>query len=77
MHSGIDNFEKEAKSHSIVSYEDKELGSIVEKLARDDAMMAWIDDANNRDAPFPIDSNNDSSNWNFDSGDDKSDSSSD
>ena len=40
------DLEEEAASKELVQYTSQELGSLVENLAGADAMMAWIDEAN-------------------------------
>ena len=60
----IENLEKEAVSDAIVDYSKQDLGSIVEELGGEDAMMAWIDDANERE-DFSDDSDSDSDGWDW------------
>ena len=60
----IENLEKEAVSDAIVDYSKQDLGSIVEELGGEDAMMAWIDDANEREY-FSDDSDSDGDGWDW------------
>ena len=48
----------ESNTGSMVEYSDEQLGTIVEKIAGDAARMAWIDEANEPDDPFPEEDNN-------------------
>ena len=43
----------EATKEEIVNYSPQQLGTIVEEIAGDDAMMAWIDKANDAEDQFP------------------------
>jgi hypothetical protein len=44
---------REAANEEIVNYSPQQLGTMVEKIAGDDAMMAWIDKANDAEDEFP------------------------
>ena len=50
--SGSD-IEEGVRSDAIVEYTRRELGTMVENIAGDDAMMAWIDSANDPEPEFP------------------------
>ena len=42
-YTGVDKLHEKAAHEEMVQYSSQELGSMVEKIADDDAMMAWID----------------------------------
>ena len=66
---------KEGQSTEIVQYSDKELGTEVETIAGDDAMMAWQNVDNEPDPEF--DENSDDVSWDIpETGDDEEDDSS-
>ena len=52
----VEDLEGEATSDAVVEYSQQELGTIVERIMGDDARMAWIDEANEREPPLPEDS---------------------
>ena len=47
------DIEEGVRSDAIVEYTRRELGTMVENIAGDDAMMAWIDSANDPEPEFP------------------------
>ena len=59
----VQKLEEEAVSDAMVNYSKEDLGSMVEELGGDDAMMAWIEDANEPDDMFLSDSDSDGWDW--------------
>ena len=45
--------EEETASVAIINYSQEQLGTMIENIAGDDAIMAWIDEANDRQPVFP------------------------
>ena len=49
--------EEETVSVSVINYSQEQLGTMIENIAGDDARMAWIDEANDRQPVFPKEDN--------------------
>ena len=49
--------EEDTKSFAVVNYSQGQLGTMIEKISGDDARMAWIDEANDRQPIFPKEDN--------------------
>ena len=45
--------EEETASVAVIKYSQEQLGTMIENIAGDDAIMAWIDEANDRQPVFP------------------------
>ena len=45
--------EEEMASVAVINYSQEQLGTMIENIAGDDAIMAWIDEANDRQPIFP------------------------
>ena len=53
-----DELGRDVNINAMSDYEKAKMGSIMEKLAGDDARMAWIHHGNNAEEPFPDEDNN-------------------
>ena len=49
--------EEETESVAVINYSQRQLGTMIENIAGDDARMAWIDEANDRQPVFPKEDN--------------------
>ena len=49
--------EEETASVAVINYLQEQLGAMIENIAVDDARMAWIDEANDRQPIFPKEDN--------------------
>ena len=49
--------EEEIESVAIIKYSQEQLGTMIENISGDDAIMAWIDEANDRQPVFPKEEN--------------------
>ena len=49
--------EEETASVAVTNYSQEQLGTMIEKTAVDDARMAWVDEANDRQPVFPKEDN--------------------
>ena len=45
--------EEETASVSVINYSQEQLGTMIENISGDDARMAWIEEANDRQPVFP------------------------
>ena len=52
--------EEETTSVTVINYSQEQLGTMIENISGYDARMAWIDGANDRQAVFPKEDNDDS-----------------
>ena len=64
----IKKLQEDATSNKMIQYLAQELGSIVESIAGDDAMMAWQEDVNDPDTYFEEDDEEDDEEEDDDSG---------
>jgi hypothetical protein len=57
----MDDLQDQASTREIVEYSSQDLGSMVENIAGENGMMAWIDESNEHDPEFlfPDDSDED------------------
>ena len=49
--------EEETESVAVINYSQEQLGTMIENISGDDARMAWIDEANDRQPVFPKEDN--------------------
>ena len=49
--------EEETASVAVINYSQEQLGTMIENISGDDARMAWIDEANDRQPVFPKEDN--------------------
>ena len=49
--------EEETESVAVINYSQEQLGTMIENISRDDARMAWIVEANDRQPVFPKEDN--------------------
>ena len=49
--------EDETASVAVINYSQGQLGTMIENISGDDARMAWIDEANERQPIFPKEDN--------------------
>ena len=49
--------EEETASVAVINYSQEQLGTMIENVAGDDAIMAWINEANDRQPVFPKEEN--------------------
>ena len=49
--------QEETASVAVINYSQEQLGKIIENIAIDDAIMAWIDEANDHQPVFPKEDN--------------------
>ena len=49
--------EEEMESVAVINYSQEQLGTMLQNIAGDDARMAWIDEANDRQPLFPKEDN--------------------
>jgi len=52
-YTSMKDLQEKATSRELVQYSSEQLGSMVENIAGADAMMAWIDEANDTEPEFP------------------------
>ena len=52
--------EEETVSVAVINYSHEQLGTMIENISGDDARMAWIDEANDRQPVFTKEDNDDS-----------------
>ena len=45
--------EEDTASVAVINYSQEQLGTMIENISGDDARMAWIDEANDRQPVFP------------------------
>ena len=46
--------EEDTESVTVINYSKEQLGTMIENISGDDARMAWIDEANDRQPVFPL-----------------------
>ena len=51
------NNEEETESVTVINYSQGQLGTMIENISGDDSIMAWIDEANDRQPVFPKEDN--------------------
>ena len=49
--------EEETASVAVINYSQEQLGTMIENISGDDAIMAWIDEENDRQLVFPKEDN--------------------
>ena len=49
--------EEDTASVAVINYSQEQLGTMIENISGDDARMAWIDEANDRQPVFPKEDN--------------------
>ena len=49
--------EEDTASVAVINYSQEQLGTMIENISGDDARMAWIDEANDRQPVFPMEVN--------------------